>query len=94
MQPVWFPAIPSPSFDQIDLGPLSVHVYGLVYVFAVVAAVAITTRRWERQGGRRDLVYEVALWAVPAGIIGGRLYHVVTSWNQAVRTSRVVPVQR
>jgi prolipoprotein diacylglyceryltransferase len=38
-------SILSPSFNQIDVGPLSVHVYGLMYVFAIVAAVAITTRR-------------------------------------------------
>ena len=86
MQPVSSAAIPSPSFDRIDLGPLSVHVYGLMYVFAIVAAVAITTRRWERQGGSRELVYEVALWAVPAGIVGGRLYHVVTSWDEVPHT--------
>jgi prolipoprotein diacylglyceryl transferase len=86
MQPGPLASIPSPSFNQIDLGPLSVHVYGLMYVFAIVAAVAIATRRWERQGGGRDLVYEVALWAVPAGIVGGRLYHVVTSWNEVPHT--------
>jgi prolipoprotein diacylglyceryl transferase len=79
-------SIPSPSFNQIDLGPLSVHVYGLMYVLAVAAAVAITTRRWERQGGRRELVYEVAVWAVPAGLVGGRLYHVATSWNEVPHT--------
>ena len=58
------------------------HAYGLAYVAALAAAVAITTRRWERTGGDRDLVYEVALWGFPAGLVGGRLYFLATSWDQ------------
>src|SRR4030095_9946444 len=54
-------------------------VYGLFYVLAVVAAVAITRRRWTARGGSPELVYDVALWAVPAGIIGGRLYFLATT---------------
>ena len=42
----------------------------------------ITRRRWEARGGNRELVYEVALWGFPAGVIGGRLYFLATSWNQ------------
>jgi prolipoprotein diacylglyceryl transferase len=61
---------------------LFVHAYGLAYVVAVIAAVAITTRRWEARGGDRSLVYEVALWGFPAGLIGGRLYFLATSWDQ------------
>jgi prolipoprotein diacylglyceryl transferase len=74
--------IPSPSFDQIHIGPFSFHVYGLCYVLAVMAAVAICARRWEATGGDRDLVYDVALWGFPAGLIGGRLYFLATSWNE------------
>jgi prolipoprotein diacylglyceryl transferase len=54
----------------------------LAYVVAVLAAVAITTRRWEAQGGDRELVREVALWGFPAGLVGGRLYFLATSWNE------------
>ena len=75
-------AIPSPSFNGLHLGPLDIHIYGLMYVVGVLAAVAITGRRWEREGGSRELVYEVALWAFPAGLIGGRLYFLATSWNE------------
>jgi prolipoprotein diacylglyceryl transferase len=75
-------AIPSPSFDSLHLGPLDVRVYGLMYVVAVVAAVRITAPRWVARGGDRALVEEVALWGVPAGLIGGRLYFVATSWNE------------
>jgi prolipoprotein diacylglyceryl transferase len=48
----------------------------------VLAAVVITTRRWQALGGHRSLVEEVALWGFPAGLVGGRLYHLVTSWNE------------
>jgi prolipoprotein diacylglyceryl transferase len=59
-----------------------VRVYGLMFLLGLLAAVAITARRWERRGGERALVSEVALWSFPAGLIGGRLYHVVTSWDE------------
>jgi len=75
-------SIPSPSFDSFHIGPFEVHVYGLMYVLALFAAVVITTRRWEAQGGSRELVQEVALWGFPAGLIGGRLYFLATSWDQ------------
>jgi prolipoprotein diacylglyceryl transferase len=75
-------AIPSPSSSGIHLGPLFVHAYGLAYVAALLAAIAIVSRRWEAAGGDRRLVQEVALWGFPAGLIGGRLYFLATSWNE------------
>jgi prolipoprotein diacylglyceryl transferase len=75
-------SFPSPSFNGIQVGPFDIRIYGLCYVLAVLAAVAITTRRWEAQGGSRELVADVALWGFPAGIIGGRLYFLATSWNE------------
>ena len=77
-----FASIPSPPGNGIQLGPVFVHAYGLAYVVAVLAAVAIASRRWQRAGGDRRLVQEVALWGFPAGLIGGRLYFLATSWNQ------------
>jgi len=74
--------LPSPSHNGFYIGPLFVHAYGLAYVFAVLAAVTITARRWQAVGGQRQLVYDVALWAFPAGVIGGRLYFLATSWNE------------
>jgi prolipoprotein diacylglyceryl transferase len=74
--------IPSPPSNGFHLGPLYLHAYGLAYVVAVLAAVTITVRRWERSGGDRELVYEVALVGFPAGLIGGRLYFLATSWNE------------
>jgi len=74
--------IPSPPANGVHLGPLDLHVYGLMYALAVLAAVALTTRLWERRGGSRELVHDVALWGFPAGLIGGRLYFLATSWDE------------
>lgn len=67
-------SIPSPASNGVHVGPLFLHVYGLMYVIGIGLATAITARRWQAAGGERDLVYDVLLWAVPAGIVGGRLY--------------------
>ncbi|MGD9734632.1 MAG: prolipoprotein diacylglyceryl transferase [Solirubrobacterales bacterium] len=75
-------AIPSPSSSGLALGPFEIHAYGLMYVLAVTAAILITVRRWEARGGSRELVYETALWAFPAGLIGGRIYFDITSWSE------------
>ena len=72
-------SIPSPPTNVVHAGPFTFHVYGLCYAVAVIAAVAITRRRWEVEGGSRELVYDVALWGFPAGLIGGRLYYLATT---------------
>ncbi|HZA57708.1 MAG TPA: prolipoprotein diacylglyceryl transferase [Solirubrobacterales bacterium] len=77
-----FASIPSPSANGFEAGPLTVRVYGVTFLLGLLAAVAITARRWERRGGERALVHEVAVWSFPAGLVGGRLYHVATSWNE------------
>jgi len=74
--------IPSPPTNGSSIGPLFVHAYGLAYVVGVIAAIGITVRCWEARGGHRELVYEVAMWGFPAGVIGGRLYFLATSWNE------------
>jgi prolipoprotein diacylglyceryl transferase len=79
-------SIPSPSSNGFSVGPIFFHAYGLAYVAAVTAAVWICSRRWEAIGGSRELVQECALWGFPAGILGGRLYHVLTSWNEVPHT--------
>ena len=75
-------SIPSPSSSTIEIGPLSIHFYGLTLLVAIAAAVAITGFRWTRRGGDWDLIFRVAVWGVASGIVGARLYHVVTSWNE------------
>ncbi len=76
-------SIPSPSSGAFDLpGPLpSVHAYGLTLLVAIVAAIWLTAFRWGRREGDLDLILRVAVWGVAAGIVGARLYHVVTSWD-------------
>ena len=75
-------SIPSPSRSTIDVGPLSIHFYGLTLLVAIAAAVLITGIRWTRRGGDWDLIFRVAVWGVASGIVGARLYHVITSWNE------------
>ena len=58
------------------------HAYGLMYVLAVTAAILITRRRWARAGGDPDLAYRTAMWAFPAGLIGGRIYFLITTPSQ------------
>ena len=71
--------IPSPSISGFHLGPLFVHFYGLMYVVAIALAIYITRRRWAAAGGDPSLVGDVAIWAVPAGLIGARLYFDITT---------------
>jgi len=74
--------IPSPSSNGFHVGPFFFHAYGIAYVFAVAAAILVTSIRWEHQGGHRDLVYETALWGFPAGLLGGRIYFLITTPSQ------------
>ena len=71
--------IPSPPVNGFHLGPAYIHFYGLMYVIGITLAILITQRRWKAAGGDPGLVGEVALWAVPAGIVGGRIYFDLTT---------------
>jgi prolipoprotein diacylglyceryl transferase len=75
-------SIPSPSESTVALGPLTVHMYGLMLLLAIAACVWLTGVRWQRMGGDWDLVLRCAVWGVGFGVVGARLYHVVTSWDQ------------
>ncbi len=75
-------SIPSPNQSFIELGPLTIHFYALSIIAGVVAAVYLGNRRYLGCGGAPGVVSDVALFAVPAGVIGGRLYHVLTSPDQ------------
>ena len=89
-------SIPSPSRSYISLGPLNIRAYGVAIGVAVLVAVWITTRRWRRAiagsqdpgsaaasvNAANDLVGTLAVWAVPAGLIGARLYHVITDFDR------------
>jgi prolipoprotein diacylglyceryl transferase len=71
--------IPSPPVSGFHIGPAFIHFYGLMYVVGIALAIYITRRRLAGAGGDPALVYDVATWAVPAGIIGARIYFDVTT---------------
>jgi prolipoprotein diacylglyceryl transferase len=77
-----FASIPSPDSGVFELGPLSLHMYGLMLLLGIAACIGITGLRWTRRGGDWDLVLRVAVWGVAFGIVGARAYHVITSWNE------------
>jgi prolipoprotein diacylglyceryl transferase len=63
------------------LGPVPLRAYALFIIVGIIAALLIGDRRWEARGGERGVIYDIALWAVPFGLIGGRLYHLATDWR-------------
>jgi prolipoprotein diacylglyceryl transferase len=73
--------IPSPSQGVWHLGPIPLRAYALFIIVGIVVALVLGDRRWEARGGQRGVIYDIALWAVPFGLIGGRLYHVMTDWR-------------
>ena len=75
-------SIPSPPSNGLSLGPLELRAYGVMIALGVLAAVLLSRRRWEARGGDPDQISRIALWAVPAGLIGARLYHVITDWRK------------
>jgi prolipoprotein diacylglyceryl transferase len=72
-------SIPSPPASVWYLGPFPLRAYALAILAGIVAAVLLTRRRWVERGGSADDVLEIAFWAVPFGIVGGRVYHVLSS---------------
>ncbi len=75
-------SIPSPSSGSIHLGPLRLNAYGLMIALGVIVAIRIAGRRAESRGaGTTDDFSSIAMWAVPAGVIGGRVYHVITDYE-------------
>lgn len=75
-------SIPSPSRNTIDLGPLSFHVYGLLLAIGVVIAVKMTMVRWGKRGGDPNQILDGALIVVVSGVVGARLYHVITDYQR------------
>lgn len=72
-------SIPSPSQGVWELGPFPLRAYALAIIAGILAAVWLTDRRWRARGGAPEDVFDIAVWAVPFGIIGGRIYHVISS---------------
>jgi prolipoprotein diacylglyceryl transferase len=74
-------SIPSPSSGEVSVGGIELHAYGVMLLLGILAATWLTGVRWTRRGGDWDLVFRVAMWGVAGGVIGARLYHVLTSWS-------------
>ena len=72
---------PSPPQGVWHLGPIPLRAYALFIIIGIIAALLIGDRRWVARGGERGVIYDIALWAVPFGLIGGRLYHLATDWR-------------
>ena len=72
-------SIPSPTQAVWHLGPLPIRAYALCIIAGIVLCVWISDRRWQARGGAPGDVLDIAVWAVPFGIVGGRLYHVITT---------------
>ncbi|MFG2277174.1 prolipoprotein diacylglyceryl transferase [Streptomyces asoensis] len=73
--------IPSPSHGVLYLGPVPLRGYAFCIIIGVFVAVWLGNRRWVARGGRTGTVADIAVWAVPFGLIGGRLYHVITDYE-------------
>jgi prolipoprotein diacylglyceryl transferase len=79
-------SIPSPASGNLHLGPLTIHMYGLMLLLGIAGAIIVTGIRWTRLGGEWDLVIRAAVWGVGFGIVGARLYHDLTSWDEVPHT--------
>ncbi|NGN66926.1 prolipoprotein diacylglyceryl transferase [Streptomyces sp. A7024] len=73
--------IPSPSQGVIHLGPIPLRGYAFAILIGIFVAIWLGGRRWEARGGKRTTVADIAIWAVPFGLVGGRLYHVITTYE-------------
>jgi len=74
-------SIPSPDQGTWYLGPIPLRAYALAIIAGIVVAIWFGNRRYVARGGEPGIITDIALWAVPFGIIGGRLYHVASDWQ-------------
>ncbi|MBC6462367.1 prolipoprotein diacylglyceryl transferase [Actinomadura sp. HBU206391] len=74
--------LPSPSDGVWHLGPLPLRAYALMIIIGIVVAIWLGERRWAARGGSPNVVVDVAVWTVPFGLVGGRLYHVITDYQR------------
>lgn len=74
-------SIPSPEFQYLQLGPLRIYMYAICILAGVVMATIWTGRRFAKRGGDSGAILDFAVWTLVLGIIGARLYHVLTHWG-------------
>lgn len=73
--------IPSPDQGVWHLGPFPVRAYALCIIAGVIAAIWLGEKRWVARGGTRGQIGDISVWAIPFGLVGGRLYHVLTDYQ-------------
>ena len=76
----WLGSIPSPETGVWNLGPIPIRAYALCILTGIVLAYWVTSKRYAARGGNPSLIADMALWGIPFGIVGARLYHVMTDW--------------
>ncbi|HEX5996712.1 MAG TPA: prolipoprotein diacylglyceryl transferase [Jiangellales bacterium] len=81
-------SIPSPTEGVWYLGPVPIRAYALAIMIGIVVAIWVGERRWIARGGRPGDVLDIAIWAVPFGIVGARAYHLVTDWDNYFAAGR------
>lgn len=81
MNPQPLAYLPSPTVAQLKIGPFPIRFYALCIIAGIALAVWLGERRWRQRGGEPHVVTDIAIWAVPFGLVGGRLYHVVTDYE-------------
>ncbi|MEV0765815.1 prolipoprotein diacylglyceryl transferase [Nocardia sp. NPDC050435] len=74
--------IPSPPQGVWQIGPFPLRAYALCIIIGIIVAIWWGDKRWQARGGKQGTVLDVAMFAVPFGLIGGRLYHVATDWQK------------
>lgn len=76
-------SIPSPDWSGFDIplpwGSLRIHAYALCILAGIIVGLWLTSVRWAKRGAPEGSLWDIVIWAIPFGIIGGRLYHVVSS---------------
>jgi prolipoprotein diacylglyceryl transferase len=73
--------LPSPTTAELKLGPFPIRFYALCIIAGIAVAVWLGERRWRARGGEPHVITDIAIWAVPFGLLGGRLYHVITDYE-------------
>jgi len=74
-------SIPSPTINDIQVGPFQIRFYALFIILGIVLAIIVSAMRMKARGAKAGVALDIAIWAVPFGIVGGRIFHVLTHWN-------------
>lgn len=77
-------SIPSPTINDFQIGPFQVRFYALFIILGIILGIIVSAQRMKARGAKSGVAVDIAIWAVPFGIIGGRLFHVATHLNDYI----------